>query len=144
MRRPFSIHDILNSPCGAINQHLAERAKDVGKVGKYSKLKKLSKEKDWLLQNLTNWCNENGYDLKTELKFHPARKFSFDYAIEEIKTAIEYEGIFSKKSRHTTVTGYSKDTEKYNLAAAMGWKVLRVTAMNYKTVLETLNQIIEV
>ena len=45
--------------------------------------------------------------------------------------AIEYEGIFSEKSGHTTLSGYKKDVEKYNLATKLGWKILRYTADNY-------------
>ena len=67
-----------------------------------------------------------------EYVFHPKRKFRFDWAIPDLKIAIEYEGLMSEKSGHTTVTGYTKDCEKYNLAALMGWKVLRYTALNYK------------
>ena len=68
----------------------------------------------------------------TELVFCNARKFRFDWAITSLKIAIEYEGIISTKSRHTTISGYSKDIEKYNLAITIGWRVLRYTAKNYK------------
>jgi len=43
---------------------------------------------------------------------------------------IEYEGISSRKSRHTTVTGFTNDCEKYNQAQLTGWKVLRYTVLN--------------
>lgn len=69
---------------------------------------------------------------EAEYKFSETRQFRFDFAIPELKIAIEYEGVFSDKSRHTTVHGYSKDAEKYNLASSLGWKVLRYTATNYK------------
>jgi hypothetical protein len=39
-----------------------------------------------------------------------------------LKVAIEYEGLMSVKSGQTTVTGYSNDCIKYNLAACLGWK----------------------
>jgi len=68
----------------------------------------------------------------TELKFSKHRKFRFDIAIPKDKIAIEYEGIFSQKSRHTSIKGYTMDTEKYNLATIEGWKVLRYTAQNFK------------
>jgi hypothetical protein len=68
----------------------------------------------------------------SELISHPTGKFRFDWAIPDLKIAIEYEGLFSEKSRHTTVKGYTKDCIKYNLAALLGWKVLRYTALNYK------------
>jgi len=68
----------------------------------------------------------------TELKFSKSRKFRFDIAIPKHKIAVEYEGIFSQKSRHTSFKGYTMDTEKYNLAQIEGWKVLRYTAQNFK------------
>lgn len=66
-----------------------------------------------------------------ELVFLKGRRFRFDFAIPDHKIGIEYEGINSYKSRHTSITGYTKDTEKYNLAVCNGWKVLRYTALNY-------------
>jgi very-short-patch-repair endonuclease len=56
------------------------------------------------------------------------RRFRFDYAMPEIKLAIEYEGIFSAKSRHTTVAGFMRDAVKYNEATILGWRVIRITA----------------
>ncbi|MBQ19137.1 MAG: hypothetical protein CMD31_00115 [Flavobacteriales bacterium] len=78
----------------------------------------------------------------TELVFHPDRKFRFDWAIPSLKIAIEYEGVISKKSRHTTMKGYSTDCEKYNLALVSGWKVLRDTAMNYQNLSEDLKSLL--
>ena len=77
-----------------------------------------------------------------EYKFHAKRKFRFDFAIPDKKIGIEYEGLMSEKSRHTTVIGYSKDTEKYNLAAADGWRVLRYTALTYGKLLEDLKKLL--
>ena len=70
-------------------------------------------------------------DYVLELQFDEVRKFRFDWAIPSVMIAIEFEGIMSEKSRHTTKTGYSKDTEKYNLAAISGWIVLRYTVLTY-------------
>lgn len=81
-------------------------------------------------------------DYVTEHKFHDVRRFRFDWAIVDLKIAIEYEGIFSKKSRHTTVKGYSIDIEKYNLALTEGWKVLRYTANNYQDLKTDLEKLI--
>ena len=66
-----------------------------------------------------------------ELKFDEKRKFRFDWAIPELMIAIEYEGLMSEKSGHTTISGYTKDCEKYNLATKNGWKILRYTALNF-------------
>lgn len=76
-----------------------------------------------------------------EYRFHKTRRWRFDFAIPERKIAIEYEGIHSKKSRHTTVTGYTKDAEKYNAAAKEGWTVLRYTAKTYTEVINDINEI---
>lgn len=83
-----------------------------------------------------------GVEYKAEVCFHPTRKWRFDFAIVEHKIGIEYEGINSEKSRHTTITGYTEDANKYNEAQKLGWKVLRYTAINYKNITEDLKQII--
>lgn len=80
--------------------------------------------------------------VERELRFHHKRQFRFDWALVEMKIAIEYEGVYNPKygkSRHTSVKGYSKDCEKYNLAVCHGWKVLRYTASNYKSIVDDLD-----
>lgn len=77
-----------------------------------------------------------------EYCFHPQRKWRFDFAILEHKIAIEFEGIFSKKSRHTTVSGYAGDVEKYREAAKLGWTVLRYTAKDYKRVVADVGELL--
>jgi very-short-patch-repair endonuclease len=64
-----------------------------------------------------------------EFRFHPDRKWKFDYAWEGIKVAVEIEGLTRpwEKSRHTTNTGYEKDCEKYNAGVLLGWRILRFT-----------------
>jgi hypothetical protein len=96
------------------------------------KIEKRSIEKDTIhaildMLKLTNQIE----DYVTELQFDETRRFRFDWAIPSLKLAIEYEGVFSKKSRHTTVNGFSEDCVKYNLATCSGWRVLRYTAKNY-------------
>lgn len=109
-----------------------QRGKTGGKGAKNS----ADRQKFHLL--LVQTCKNMGVELKTEVKVDEKRKFRFDYAIPEISLAIEYEGLFSKKSRHTTKTGYTNDCTKYNLAAMNGWRVLRYTAMNYQQVITDL------
>jgi very-short-patch-repair endonuclease len=70
-------------------------------------------------------------DYVTEFKFLDNRKFKFDFYIPSARTGIEYDGMFSAKSRHLTVTGFSKDCEKTNLAQLNGYKVLRYTQLTY-------------
>lgn len=93
---------------------------------------KKSREKEWLDWNLQYLANDMALELSREHKFSEGRKWRFDWAFAAIKLAIEYEGLFSKKSRHTTASGFTGDTDKYNQAQAEGWTVLRFTAINYK------------
>lgn len=68
-----------------------------------------------------------------EYKFHPDRRFRFDFAWPDYKTALEVEGgVWMKRGRHTTGSGFTSDAVKYNLAAIDGWLVLRVTGQMVK------------
>lgn len=62
-----------------------------------------------------------------ELRFHPTRKWRFDYAVPARRVAIEVEGGVWTYGRHNRAAGFLKDIEKYNAAAALGWRVLRCT-----------------
>jgi very-short-patch-repair endonuclease len=63
---------------------------------------------------------------KREYRFHPVRKWRFDFAYPDRKIAIEVEGgTYTRKSRHTSPVGYRNDIIKYNSATALGWKVYR-------------------
>lgn len=62
-----------------------------------------------------------------ELKFHPTRKWRFDYAIPAHKIAVEVEGGVWTGGRHTSPKGFLNDIEKYNTATLMGWRVFRTT-----------------
>lgn len=86
---------------------------------------------------------KSGLEFQEEYKFDEVRKFRFDWAIEELKLGIEYEGIFSEKSGHTTISGYTKDVTKYNLATKLGWQILRYTAENYLDIENDLKLLIE-
>ena len=66
-------------------------------------------------------------DLVMEFEFHPVRKWRFDYAIPELKIAIENEGGVWSGGRHTRPAGFLNDISKYNEAALLGWRVFRVT-----------------
>lgn len=97
----------------------------------------------WLEWNLEYWCKEHALTLTREHQFCPGRKFRFDFCVIDLKIAVEFEGgIYQQISGHNTAKHYTKDTDKYNWAAVLGWRVIRVTAMNYKTVLSSLNQLI--
>lgn len=62
-----------------------------------------------------------------EYRFHPLRRWRFDWAFVDQKIAIEVEGGIFIQGRHSRGVGMKKDMEKYNTAALMGWRVFRVT-----------------
>jgi very-short-patch-repair endonuclease len=94
----------------------------------------------WLEMNLQKWCNDHACELKMEHQVCKDRKWRFDFAMPAHKIAVEYEGgIYLQRSGHNTPKHYTKDTEKYNRAQAEGWRVIRVTHMNYKQIHEHLN-----
>lgn len=76
---------------------------------------------DMLKRNKINYIREH--------KFHPIRKWRFDFAIPEFFIAVECEGAVWSGGRHTRGSGYSKDCEKYNNATLLGWRVLRYCAI---------------
>lgn len=62
-----------------------------------------------------------------EFKFHPTRRWRFDYAIPDYKIALEVEGGVWTRGRHTRPQGFLGDIDKYNTATLMGWRVFRTT-----------------
>lgn len=102
------------------------------KLPKLKKAVPIPVEDPKAIQFIKNHLSLMGYPYVCEYRFHDKRKFRFDIALPELKLAIEYEGLMSQKSGHTTVGGYTKDCEKYNLSQLNGWIVLRYTVLNYK------------
>jgi hypothetical protein len=62
-----------------------------------------------------------------EHRFHPDRRWRFDYAWLDFKVALEVEGGVWVGGRHTRGAGFVNDMDKYSEAAILGWCVLRVT-----------------
>jgi len=63
-----------------------------------------------------------------EVRFHPTRKWRFDFAWREQRLAVEVEGGTWAGGRHTRGEGFAEDAEKYNAAVLLGWSVLRFTS----------------
>jgi hypothetical protein len=105
-----------------------------------AKPKKVSVNKK--ADKITALLDANKIPYITEHRFCEERKFRFDFVVLPMsrKLAIEYEGLMSAKSRHTTITGFSTDCTKYNLAATKGWVVLRYTALNYTEMISDLTK----
>jgi hypothetical protein len=62
-----------------------------------------------------------------ELVFAPPRKWRFDFAWQEQLVAVEIEGGSWITGRHTRGKAFEEDCDKYNEAAARGWRLLRFT-----------------
>lgn len=70
-----------------------------------------------------------------EYRFHPTRKWRIDFAWPDQKVALEIEGgVFMKGGgRHSRGAGFRKDIEKYNAAAALGWRIVRALPEQMKS-----------
>lgn len=66
-----------------------------------------------------------GLTLQMDVRFHPRRRWQFDFAFPELKLAIEYEGGIYSQQGHTKPVRFRQDMEKYNEAQLAGWLVLR-------------------
>lgn len=62
-----------------------------------------------------------------EYRFHPTRRWRFDLAWPDQRLAVEVEGGIWTNGRHTRGAGMEEDMRKYNAAALLGWRVLRVS-----------------
>lgn len=71
-------------------------------------------------------CEREGLPApQAEYRFHPIRRWRFDYAWPDYKMALEVEGGVWIRGRHNRASGFLKDMEKYNAAAVLGWRILR-------------------
>ncbi len=72
------------------------------------------------------WHVAMGKPLVREHRFDAVRKWRFDFAHVETKTAIELEGGVWSGGAHNRGRGFLEDCEKYNAAALAGWTVFRL------------------
>jgi len=88
-------------------------------------------------------CRVEELSPEREYRFHPERKWRFDFAFPEQKIAVEIEGLSNRFSRHSTIAGFREDCYKYNAAATLGWRVLRYsTEMVLRA--DAINDVLEV
>lgn len=90
---------------------------------------RLSEAQIWLVGYLSEkWPCRTVYP---EYQFHTQRKWRFDVALIDYNVggywAFEIEGGIWTGGAHTRGKHFLSDAEKYNTAAAMGWKVFRFT-----------------
>ncbi|HJT73949.1 MAG TPA: hypothetical protein VJ720_08025 [Chitinophaga sp.] len=138
----MTIADLQRSKVAHLNQKVFEEIRKPGKKKSKQLPNQMCEQAQWMWGQLSWWALDTGIPVVKEHRFHPDRKWRFDFAIPDKMIAIEYEGLNSDKSGHTTLSGYTKDTEKYNAAQALGWKVIRFTVKNYRTVLKELEKLI--
>ena len=67
-----------------------------------------------------------GIPFEREYRFAPPRRYRADFLVDGL--LIEVEGGIGGTSRHATYTGFTNDCIKYNLAAELGYIVLRYTS----------------
>ena len=114
------------------------------KIGqKKEKPKKKSYKPTPQLDEMDMWMKALGIKFEKEFKFSPDRNYRADRHLPDHGILIEYEGLFSAKSRHLTFEGYIEDCRKYNLAASLGFKVYRYTAKNYTELIDLLKTLVK-
>lgn len=142
---PFTVSHIKNSAVAKLNSHLFISDADLKPDVPMPVVNNQSISKTQLEDAVCRFCMENDLDFIREFTANKAygslRKFRFDMVIFEMKLIIEYEGLMSAKSRHTTVTGYSRDCDKYNEATVNEWKVLRYNTINYRNCIPDITKI---
>mgnify|MGYP005846378185 CR=1 FL=1 len=62
-----------------------------------------------------------------------ARKWAFDFAWPEHLVALEVEGGIWSGGRHIRPKSFLADMDKYNAAAALGWRVIRMDSERWSS-----------
>jgi very-short-patch-repair endonuclease len=102
------------------------KAKKVLIPSKSTGLKPKRKKSSLCLKFDGIWKALEGMPLVEEHKFHPTRKWRFDYSLPEHKIAIEIDGGVYGGGRHNRGSGFINDCEKFNEATALGWYCYRI------------------
>ena len=76
---------------------------------------------------LCQQLNLMNIEFTQEFRFNPDRRWKADFRIDGFPILVEVEGGVHCNGRHTRGEGYTADCEKYSVAAAMGWFVIRGT-----------------
>lgn len=83
--------------------------------------------------------------IETEFRFHPPRRWRWDFCVPSLMLAIEYHGGIYSGGRHTRGTGFQADREKMNAGQLAGWLILELTEEMVKSgrAYEMIEQAIE-
>lgn len=68
-----------------------------------------------------------------EYRFAPPRRFRFDFSWPEKLVGLEVDGAIWTGGRHARGAGIESDCEKFSIAAANGWRVLRIAPSQIKS-----------
>lgn len=77
-------------------------------------------------------------------RFHPVRKWRFDFAWVEDFLAVEIQGGTWTKGGHTTGYGIAADYAKLRTAQRLGWKVLPYSTQDCKDMVQVVNEVAEI
>lgn len=73
-----------------------------------------------------------GIGYTQEYKFHPVRKWRYDFALSK-GILIDVDGAIWTQGHHTRGQGIEDDFEKMNEAALLGWRVLKFSTGQCKS-----------
>jgi very-short-patch-repair endonuclease len=74
-----------------------------------------------------------GLVFEREFKFHPVRRWRFDFADPAKRLALEVDGGTHSNGRHNRAAGYTEDCLKMAEATLLGWRVFRATGEQVKS-----------
>lgn len=75
-----------------------------------------------------------GIAYEREHRFCPDRRWRIDFWLKDYGYwGVEIEGGIWANGRHNRPSGFLADIEKYNMAAALGWRILRFTTEQVKS-----------
>jgi very-short-patch-repair endonuclease len=77
-------------------------------------------------------------------KFHPERRFRYDFCWVEQKLAVEIDGGSFIRGGHNTAKGQHADNDKHNESVRLGWRVLRFNTQAMKSPVEVVEYVIGV
>jgi hypothetical protein len=95
---------------------------------------KVTQSRDFLENKfMSTWMRLGGWELVAQYKFHPTRRWRFDFANTSLMVAFEIQGgIYAAQSGHRSFEGVQRDYEKLNAATLLGWRVFQVTSKMMK------------
>jgi hypothetical protein len=94
---------------------------------------------------IENRLKAHGFTYVKEYKFHPTRRWRFDFLIPALNLAIECEGGIWIGGRHSRGgISFIKDMEKYNEATLMEFRILRYTTSTIDRIIPDLERLMNV